>query len=193
MAKAGAKRRLLLASNAKKCKSYGYQSFMNQNDLEHIFIESFDTYSDAIFRFCLFKVTNVELAEDFTQEVFARYWQALRMGKEITNTRSYLYTIANNMAKDWYKKKKSESLDVRIEKGLEPHEKQTVNAEEQAAYNEILSVIEDLEGMDREILLLRYVEGLEPRDIAEIIGESANLVSVRINRAIKRLQQQFHL
>jgi RNA polymerase sigma-70 factor (ECF subfamily) len=64
------------------------------------------------------KVSNVELAEDMTQEVFTKYWQYLRDGREMTNTRSFLYTIANNMAKDWYKKKKADSLERHTEKCL---------------------------------------------------------------------------
>jgi len=80
---------------------------MNQSTLENVFVESFSEYGDAIFRFCMVKVSNVELAEDMTQEVFVKYWQYLRDGKEMTNTRSFLYTIANNMAKDWYKKKRT--------------------------------------------------------------------------------------
>jgi len=93
---------------------------MNQNTQEKVFIKSFSEYGDAIFRFCIVKVSNIDLAEDMTQEVFTRYWQYLRNGKEMTNTRSFLYTIANNMAKDWYKKKKSDSLDEKMESGNIP-------------------------------------------------------------------------
>ncbi len=94
---------------------------MDQDNQEKIFIESFSEYGDAIFRFCMMKVSNVELAEDMTQEVFTRYWQYVRDGKTMTNTRSFLYTIANNMAKDWYKKKKSYSLDEK--NGIRCHAK----------------------------------------------------------------------
>ena len=165
---------------------------MEQETLEKTFSEAFTAYGDAIFRFCMVKVSNVELAEDMTQEVFMRYWQALRNGKVMTNTRSYLYTIANNMAKDWYKKKKSVSLDVQIESGHEPREK-GASAEIQASYNEVLSVIEGMDERDREVLLLRHIEGLDPKDIAEILGETANAVSVRITRAVVRLQEKLHI
>jgi DNA-directed RNA polymerase specialized sigma24 family protein len=42
-------------------------------------------------------------------------------------------------------------------------------------------------------LLLRYVEGLEPKQISEIIGETANNVSVRLNRAMARLKEKMHV
>jgi RNA polymerase sigma-70 factor (ECF subfamily) len=165
---------------------------MKQRDLEKEFLEAFRSYSDAIFRFCMVKVSNVELAEDFTQEVFMRYWQALRSGKEMTNTRSFLYTIANNLAKDWYKRKKADSLDAKMESGYEPRGSVS-GAETDASYAEVLSVIEDMEDGDREVLLLRHVEGFDPKEIAGMLDESANTISVRLNRAMKRLQEKLHI
>ncbi len=172
------------------CKSYIYiNRYMNQSTQEKVFIESFSEYGDAIFRYCMFKVSNVELAEDMTQEVFTRYWQYLRDGKEMTNTRSFLYTIANNMAKDWYKKKKANSLDQQMEYGDIPRDKSS-SPEVVAEYLEVLDTIDDMEQKDKEVLLLKHIEGLEPKAIAEILEETANTISVRINRATKRLQQK---
>lgn len=165
--------------------------YMNQESLEKEFMVAFSEYGDAIFRFCIMKVSNKELAEDFTQEVFTRYWQYLRNGKEITNTRSLLYTIANNMAKDWYKKKKSVSLDEKMETGFEAVEHHA-DVQQEAEYMEVLQTIDDLEQKDKEVLILRYVEGLEPKDIGNILNETANAISVRLNRATKRLQQKLH-
>lgn len=162
---------------------------MDQDNQEKIFIESFSEYGDAIFRFCMMKVSNVELAEDMTQEVFTRYWQYVRDGKTMTNTRSFLYTIANNMAKDWYKKKKSYSLDEKMEYGVMLKDN-SAGPDIMAEYQEVLDTIKDLEEKDREVLMLKYVEGLDPKDIAEILNETANAISVRLNRATKRLQQK---
>ncbi len=165
---------------------------MNQDTQEKAFVESFSEYGDAIFRFCLVKVSNVELAEDMTQEVFTRYWQYLREGKEMTNTRSFLYTIANNMAKDWYKKKKTVSLDEKISAGQIPKDL-AINPEDMASYQEVLDNIDDMEEKDKAVLILKYLEGLEPKDMAEVLEETANTISVRLNRATKRLQQKLHL
>lgn len=162
---------------------------MDQSTQEQEFAVSFASYGDAIFRFCMVKVSNVELAEDMTQEAFMRYWQYLRDGKEMTNTRAFLYTIANNMAKDWYKKKKAVSLDERMETGQVPKDT-AANPEVMATYSEVLAAIQDMEEKDRDVLFLRHVEGLDPKDIAHILAESANVISVRINRATKRLQEK---
>lgn len=164
---------------------------MEQDTLEQAFTASFAEYGDAIFRFCLVKVSHVDLAEDMTQEVFMRYWQYLRDGREMTNTRSLLYTIANNLAKDWYKRKKASPLDDQ-ETASSVLQTREASPELVAAYKEALDTMADLESGDREVLLLRYVEGLPPKEIAKALGESANTVSVRLNRATKRLQQKLH-
>lgn len=166
--------------------------FMNQSVPEKIFEELFTLYGDAIFRFCMVKVSNVELAEDMTQEVFMRYWGYLSAGKEIQNPRALLYTIANNLAKDWYKKKKADSLDDQIALGYDPIEK-SPGPQLQAEHQEILTALDELAENDKEIMVMRYVDGLEPRDIATILNESANVISVRLNRATKRLQTILHI
>ena len=39
----------------------------------------------------------------------------------------------------------------------------------------------------REVLIMRYIDGLTPADIAAILGESPNAISVRLHRGIKQL------
>lgn len=163
-----------------------------QYQLEESFKASFTEYGDAIFRFCLMKVSDVARAEDMTQEVFMRYWQSLRTGKEMTNTRSFLYTIANNLAKDWYKRKKAESLDARMEQGYDPATREP-SPELMASYREVIEGTAHLSEEDREVLLFTYVEGLNPKDIASIMGGTPNTISVRLNRAMKRLQKLLHV
>lgn len=163
---------------------------MQHETIKSEFMQSFTDYGDAIFRFCLVKVSDKELAEDMTQEVFMRYWRYLREDKEMRNTRSFLYTIANNLAKDWYKKKKAVSLDDRLDAGLEPIATEAADPAISAEYNEVLQIIEDMDDRDRVVLLLRYVEGLPPKDIAEILEEKASTISVRIFRAEQRLKEK---
>lgn len=166
---------------------------MNQSSLKTNFLESFDAYADAIFRFCMVKTSNKELAEDLTQETFMRYWQSLQNGKEMTNPRSFLYTVANNLVIDWYRKKKATSLTILEENGFEAEDTHIGGALQSAEFGEILETIAELEDKDKEVLLLRYVEGLDPKDIAVILEESANVVSVRINRAIEKVQKKLHI
>jgi RNA polymerase sigma-70 factor (ECF subfamily) len=166
---------------------------IKESVMKETFLQAFDEYGDAIFRFCMVKTGNKELSEDLTQEAFMRYWQALRDGKEMSNTRSYLYTIARNLVIDWYRKAKEQSLDMKQEAGYDPHDEKSFDAEFYAEHQEVLGAIEELDEKDKDILLLRYVEDLPPKDIANILHTTTNIVSVRINRAMKRLQKQMKI
>ena len=61
------------------------------------------------------------------------------------------------------------------------------------AHQEVIAAMEGMDTMDRDVLVLRYVEGLDPKDIADILEETANVISVRLHRATKRLQQLLHI
>ena len=122
-----------------------------------------------------------------------RYWQALKEGREMTHTRSFLYTIAQHLVIDWYRKKKADSLDMRMEAGYEPVAEGGAHAETEAEYQRVLSALNDLEERDREVLVLRYVEGLEPKGIADVLEENTNVISVRLHRATRRLRAKLRV
>ncbi len=165
---------------------------MDQDDTKAYFLQIYDTYASDIYRFCFMKVSSKEVSEDLTQEVFMRFWQALREGTTMRSERALLYTMARNLVIDWYRKKKSSSLDTLTEQGTEFVGEDRHDVEIGAQMNEVLQVINQLDEASREALLLRYVEGLSPQDIASLSGETANVVSVRINRAIKKVRTLLH-
>jgi RNA polymerase sigma-70 factor, ECF subfamily len=82
-----------------------------KEDMNHKFETIYEKESDAIFRFCLVRVSDREQALDITQEVFLRLWQSLQKGEDIRNSRAFLFTIAHRLVIDWYRKKKSLSWD----------------------------------------------------------------------------------
>jgi RNA polymerase sigma-70 factor (ECF subfamily) len=165
---------------------------MHQKTVQTQFLAAYDAYNDAIFRFCALKVSNRELAQDLTQEVFMRYWQSLRKGEKFKNERAYLYTLARNLVIDWYRKKKESSLDALTEVGIEFKGEGAQSITDKAEAAEVLAVIEQLDDDAREVLLLRFVEGFSPKEIAELLSESANVISVRIHRALKKVQELMH-
>ena len=53
---------------------------------------------------------------------------------------------------------------------------------------EALQALQKLPDPYREVLLLRYVDELTPREAAVATGESENVISVRTHRALKKLK-----
>jgi RNA polymerase sigma factor (sigma-70 family) len=157
------------------------------------FIDAYDQYADELYRFCLFKVSDPERAQDIVQDVFTRYWQTVRMDTAITYPRALLFTIARNRITDWYRKKKEDSLDQLTDGGMEVEGGAGVDIEKAASYEEILRAVETLDEPFREVILLRFTEGWSPAEIAALTNETPNAVSVRLNRAIKKLQDRLRI
>jgi RNA polymerase sigma-70 factor, ECF subfamily len=166
---------------------------MDQDETKEHFLEVYDQYANDIFRFAVLKVSSREVALDISQDVFMRYWQQLRLGTLIENDRALLYTIARNLVIDWYRKRKERSLDALAEDGYEFASEDHRSTLEHAEVREVLDTVRELDEPSREALTLRFVDGMSPKDIAALSGETANAVSVRINRALKKVQDRLHV
>jgi len=153
------------------------------------FIAIYNAKSDAVFKYCYYRTSDREIALDIMQESFMRLWNTLSEQREITSPQAFLFTIARNLVIDYYRKKKTLSLDALAETDeneyyLPKDLSEKINSE--ARY--IIDKIQRLEPQYRQVVYLRYVEEMKPQEIAEIIGESANVVSVRINRGMEKLR-----
>ena len=167
-----------------------------KEDMNHIFEKIYEIESDSIFRFCLIRVSDREQALDITQETFLRLWQSLLQNKEILNNRAFLFTIAHRLVIDWYRKKKSFSLDHMMsgenEGGYDVPDEKTIdgNILIGAEGRYLLEKINELTPSSKDPVYLRFVEDLSPPEIGDILGISANAASVRINRGLIELRKK---
>jgi RNA polymerase sigma-70 factor (ECF subfamily) len=164
---------------------------MNQ-DLQKTYLEAYEAYADAIYRHCYFRVFSKERAEELAQDTFLKTWEYLAAGKEVQNLRAFLYQVATNLIIDYTRKKKEQSLDALLEDdGFEPASDEHKKMERSAAAKEVLSIIHELEPADREVLVMRYVDDLDPKEIAHILKTSPNTISVRIHRAMEKVREKY--
>ena len=155
------------------------------------FISAFDQHSDALFRQCFFKVHDREIAKDILQDTFMKAWKYIVEGGNVTNMKAFLYKILNNLIIDEYRKKKSQSLDALQEDGFEPKAIESSPLEDKIDGAKALTLINKLPEPYKDPVFLKFVNGLEINEIAEITGESENTVSVHIHRGLKKLKELF--
>ena len=159
------------------------------------FIAAFYKYCPALHRYYFFRVYSESLAEDLVQETYLRAWNYLRKGSKIENMQAFLYRVSRNLIIDLHRKKiargtKEESLDTLLENGrnasaLSYDERPSL--ERESLLRERLDRIQHLPKPYRKVLTMRYVEGLAPREIAEILDTRPNTISSRIYKAMKAL------
>lgn len=165
---------------------------MDAVSLKNAFTKAHTAHSDAIFRFCLWKTSDRDIAIDITQDTFMRFWDEISKGNVIDNERALLYTIARRLVIDHYRKKKTESLDTA--NGSDdpfdiPDEGALGSIEIGTEARMIVEKMHVLDPVYRQPVYLRFVEGLSPKDIAEILSITPNLASVRIDRGLKELRK----
>lgn len=167
---------------------------------EDEFIKSYDALADALFRHCYFRVYSRERAQELMQDTFLKAWQYNVQGKEIRSLKAFLYKIANNLVIDHSRKKKEVFLEDMKSSGNDPfgadqqseHWEPSVD-EREMVQNRIdgsfaMEALQQLEDDYRDVIVMRYVDGLSPHEIADAIGQSPNVVSVRLHRAIEKLR-----
>jgi RNA polymerase sigma-70 factor, ECF subfamily len=159
------------------------------------FLKAFEDYSDALFRHASIRISDREKAVDIVHDTFTKVWSYVRNGHEIESYRSFLYKVLNNLIIDEYRKKKEMSLDSLLEaEGVDEgsfSELSESTGEALAATldgRKAFELLGELPDEYSEVIILRFVDGLGPQEISDLLEVSENVVSVRIHRGLKALR-----
>ncbi|MGD8813864.1 MAG: sigma-70 family RNA polymerase sigma factor [Anaerolineales bacterium] len=145
----------------------------------------------SIYRYMYARVGEVREAEDLTETVFIKVWQALpkfKMGK--ASFRTWLFRVAHNLLVDHFRTRKEE-LELPADSMLQsssPLPEEQVIAMERSEY--IGSVIRRLKPQYQQILTLRFINELSHEEAAQVMERSIGSVRVLQHRALKALQDQ---
>lgn len=144
--------------------------FLLIQKMKHGDEDAFDVFVhkhyEEILKYCSYHCDNLSYAEDLTQETFARFFAKLSDYRYMGKTQNYLYTIAGNLCRDYYKKKK-ESL---LEEALMELQNNSEQSEADGILNKITveAALDSLPGEQREVIILYYFQGLKLTEISEV-------------------------
>lgn len=152
--------------------------------------DAFDTfvrkYYDDILKYCGYHCSDAEYAEDLTQETFANFFAKLSDYRHKGKTKNYLYTIAGNLCKNYYKKNKAPAADDVYGESRDTTENLEDSVIERAALEWALDC---LEPELRDVIDMYYFRELKLREMAETLHISLPLVKYRLRRAKGRLRE----
>ena len=148
------------------------------------FGELYSIYLDRIYRYVFYQVKDRMTAEDITEEVFLKAWKAIKSckGKEKTFS-SWLYRIAHNHRVNTLRSMKKFTPVEEVEI-IDP--KQEIGAE--IEQQELLKTLDCLPEKQKQIIVLKFIEGLDNREIGKIMGKSEGAIRITQMRALSALR-----
>ena len=148
----------------------------------------YERYRDPIFRFAFRLLGSVEAAEDVAQDCFVSLIKApARFDASRASLRTYLYGAARNQASKRYQGLGRETAIDEL--ADEPHSADRHGPMALVLDDELAGALRRRSQGDREALLLRYWEELEPAQIAQAMGCARATIAVRLHRARLRLRR----
>lgn len=152
----------------------------------------FETYYGAIRNYLYFKTGDEGMAEDIAQDTFVKLWEN-RHKIERKTVKSYLYTIAGNLAINQLKR---QQLQYKFMNQVEMHQ-DNLDPDYLMRMKEfdakLQEVIASMPEGSREVFLMNRLEDLKYREIAERIGITVKAVEKRMSKALQILREKLNI
>lgn len=168
-------------------------------------------FFQKIYRFVLFNIYDNQAAEDITVDVFYKVYRYITKARlSAASFKPWIYKIARNLIIDYYRKeakhnkslsleqyledKLSDDLDIeKIDKSLIESNSSENRLEEQVEYEftnqGLLKGLESLPDIQKQVIILRFIEGLDYKLIGLIINKTELAVRAIKFRAISKLKE----
>ena len=159
-----------------------------------------EKYQGRVYAMVYGMVRNREDARDITQEAFVKAYRNLDSFRLEASFYTWLYRIAMNLAIDFTRKRKrretagfDDGIAQRDDDGsiADVHQQEGPGRalERKQLFDQIMTAMEKLPDDQRQVILLREMEGLAYKEIAEVMGIPEGTVMSRLFYARKKLQK----
>jgi RNA polymerase sigma-70 factor (ECF subfamily) len=153
------------------------------------FGELYSIYLDRIYRYVFYQVKDKMTAEDITEEVFIKAWRAISSCKRKEKTfSSWLYRIAHNHVIDIFRSQKRE-LSTQMETVAELSDPK-LKVETELEHQELLDEISFLPQNQKQVIVLKFIEGLDNQEIGQIMDKSQGAIRILQMRALAKLKEK---
>ena len=150
-----------------------------------------------VFRMIFYRTRSREDAEDICQDVFLQAYRSLKKLKEPERFASWLFRIAVNRVNDHHRRQKFRSLfsvlhDTDGEDEADPPEDREAGTMDAIVRKEFWQTVEtmltQLSKMEKEVFLLRFLDDLGLKEIAEVLHKSESTVKTHLYRALGKFK-----
>jgi RNA polymerase sigma-70 factor, ECF subfamily len=156
-------------------------------------------FHEDIFRMVYFRTRSEVDAEDLTQDIFIQAFKGVKRLKDTDRFRSWLFSIAANRVRDFYRKKRflffmgapGETGALKVEQqGEETDTEPLRNVEKKDFWNQIGGFLKKLSRLEKEVFVMRFLDQLTLKEIADALGKGESTVKTHLYRALKKFKKE---
>lgn len=153
------------------------------------FGQLYGIYLDRIYRYAFHQVQDRMTAEDITEEVFVKAWKAIKSCKGKGHTFSaWIYRIAHNHIINTLRNtQKFTSIEM---ENIADISNPKLEVEMKLEQQELTEMIAGLPQNQRQVVVLKFIEGLDNRETGKIMRKSEGAVRILQMRALATLRQK---
>lgn len=151
----------------------------------------YDMHVSRVYRHVYYMVGNAAEAEDLTAQAFLQAWAAIeRYQIRGAPFVSWVMRIAHNLGVSHLRSRKpgTELPEILVDQSREGNPEEVL--QRQAEGDRVREAILHLRDEHRRVIILRFVQDLDYREVAEIVGKSVPAVRVIQHRALNALREQ---
>lgn len=183
----------LFKKNYKKASDEELMTYLAQGE-QRAFDEIYSRYAQPLMHYFMRMLwKDREKAEDFVHDLFTKFINKPELFDVSRSFKTWLYSSANNMCKNEYKKQQVRS---NVSGGLDSSYQVSDNSQSVVSQVQdkqfdaaLATAIDNLDDKHREVFTLRHFQDLSMKEISEAIGKSEGTVKSRLFYATKKIAE----
>jgi len=165
-----------------------------QDNDGHALRHLYEAYRAQVYSLALYSVGDPAQAQDVLQAVFLKVFRGLRGFRFHSTLATWIYRIAHNECREHHRRSKPPFVPLEAVLGSMDEVDPKPNSHDQHARRErdriIQQAVMQLPFQMREVVVLKYVEGLSYDDMSRVLECAPGTVASRLNRALAALEER---
>jgi len=159
----------------------------------HAFAELYRRHMEPIYRFHLFRTSNVQDAQDLTSQTFLAALESIESFRGGGSFAGWLFGIASHKIADHYRRRRESASLEAIEDLTDPQPYPEEVAATRLQLSQVARVLATLPPDQAEALTLRLSGGLSALEVGRLMGRSEAAVKMLVHRGLRNLQDRLAL
>lgn len=151
--------------------------------------EILDSIGDKLYNYLTIKLGSPLDAEDVLQEVFCRLVKYKVRFRIIRNPSAYIFRMARNEAISFLKQRKKNLKSHHSVEGLSKIIQENLRGSDPKVLNQTAEALAKIPADQREVIVLKFFEGLTFREISNVCGASMGTVTSRYRYGMDKLRK----